>query len=120
MGHPDQGVTLQGLVEAFEQALAQVALSGIPRATHEQVLRRHRRQWPDWEDEAEVSDYMKALAIARLSEWRQPPDAETIRNLHGQVPLSAIDELVRQLARGGRTVVAFVGPEGATERALHP
>ena len=115
MAHPDHGVTLQGLVEAFEQALAQAARSGIPQATHDRVLRQHARQWPDWEDEAEASDYMKALAIARLSEWWQPPDAETIGNLHGQLPLSAIDELLRQIAGEGRTVVAFVGPEGATE-----
>lgn len=115
VAHPDQGVTLQGLVEAFERALAQTARSGIPQATHDPVLRRHARQWPDWEDEAHVSEYMKTLAIARLSEWRQPPAAETIRDVQGQLPLSAIDELLRQLAGEGRTVVAFVGPEGATE-----
>ena len=115
VAHPDHGVTLQGLVEAFERALAQVARSGIPRTTHDRVLRRYARQWPDWEDEAEASEYMKAVAIERLSEWRQPPDAETIRNLHGQLPLSAIDELLRQLAGEGRTVVAFVGPVGAIE-----
>ena len=115
MGYPDQGVTLQGLVEAFEQALAQAARSGIPQATHDRVLRRHARQWPDWKNEAEVSKYVKTFAIARLSEWRQPPDAETIRELHGQVPLSAIDELLGQLAGEGRTISAFVGSEGATE-----
>ena len=114
IGHPDQGVTLQELAEAFEQALAQAARSGIPRTTHDQVLRRHARQWPDWKDEAEVSEYMKALAIARLSEWRRPPDAETMRNLHGQLPLPAINELLRQLAGKGRTVIAFLGPEVAT------
>ena len=115
VAHPDHGVTLQGLVEAFEQALAQAARSGIPQATHDRVLRRHARQWPNWEDEAEASEYMKTLAIARLSEWRQPPDAETIRKLHGQMSLSAMDELLRQIAGEGRTVVAFVDPEGATE-----
>ena len=115
VAHPDHGVTLQGLVEAFEQTLAQAAHSGIPQATHDRVLRRHARQWPDWDDEAEASEYMKTLAIARLSEWRQPPDAETIRDVQGQLPLAAIDELLRQLAGEGRTVVAFVGSEDAAE-----
>ena len=115
VAHPDHGVTLQGLVEAFERALAQTARSGIPQATHDRVLRRHARQWPDWEDEAEASEYMKTIAIARLSEWRQPPAAETIGDVQGQLPLSAIDQLLRLLAGKGRTVVAFVGPEGATE-----
>ena len=113
--YPDQEVTLQGLVKAFEQALAQAARSGIPRSTYDKVLRQHARQWPNWEKEGEVSKYMKALAIERLSEWRQPPGAETIRKLHGQLPLSAIDDLLGQLAGEGRTVVAFVGPESATE-----
>ena len=58
---------------------------------------------------------MKTLAIARLSEWRQPPDSETIKNLYGQLPLSAIDELLRQIAGEGRTVVAFVSSEDAAE-----
>ena len=120
MGHPDQGVTLAELVEAFEQALAQTALSGIPRQTHERVLRQHARHWPDWEDEAEVSEFMRALAIERLSEWRQPPDVETMRALQGQLPLAAIDDLLRQLAGEGRTVVAFIGSEVAAEWALHP
>ncbi|MYG27344.1 MAG: insulinase family protein [Boseongicola sp. SB0677_bin_26] len=119
-GHPDQGVTLPELVEAFERALVQTARSGIPRKTHEKVVGQHVRQWPDWEDEAEVSKYMKALAIERLSEWRQPPDVETVRNLHGQLELSKIDGLLRQLSGDGRTVVAFIGREGAAEGALQP
>lgn len=114
-GHPDQGVTLPELVEAFERALAQSARSGIPRKTHEQVLGQHARQWPDWEDEAELSEFMRSLAIERLSEWRQPPDVETMRNLHGQLQLSAIDGLLRELAGEGRTVVAFIGSEGDAE-----
>lgn len=113
--YPVQEVTLLGLVKAFEQALAQAARSGIPRSTYDKVLRQHARQWPNWEKEGEVSKYMKALAIERLSEWRQPPDAETIRKLHGQLPLSAIDDLLGQFAGEGRTVVAFVGPKSATE-----
>ena len=114
-GHPDQGVTLPELVEAFERALVQSARSGIPRKTHEQVLGQHARQWPDWEDEAEVSEFMRAVAIERLSEWRQPPDVETMRALQGQLPLTAIDDLLRQLAGEGRTVVAYVGREGVSE-----
>ncbi len=115
VGHPDQGITFTDLVEAFERALLQTARAGIPWETHEKVLRQHVRQWPDWENETEVSEYMRALAIERLSEWRQPPDIETIRGLHGQLQLSAIDELLRQLAGDGRTVVAFIGPEVAAE-----
>ena len=114
-GHPDQGVTLPELVEAFERALVQAARSGIPRKTHAKVLGQHARQWPDWEDEAEVSEFMRSLAIERLSEWRQPPDVETMRALQGQLPLTAIDDLLRQLAGEGRTVVAYVGREGLSE-----
>ncbi len=108
VGHPDPGVTLERLAEALEQALAQAARSGIPRAAHDRVLRRHARHWPDWEDETEVSEYMKTLAAERLSEWRRHPDAGTTRIVQGQLALSAIDELLRQLAGNGRTVVAFV------------
>ena len=115
VGHPDQGITFTGLVEAFERALLQTARAGIPSETHEKVLRQHVRQWPDWEDETEVLEYMRALAIERLSEWRQPPDIETIRGLHGQLQLSAIDELLRQIAGVGRTVVAYIGSEVVAE-----
>ena len=108
VGHPDRGETLERFAEALEQALAQAARSGIPWATRDQVLRRHARQLPDREHEAEVSECMKTLAAERLSEWRQHPDAETTRNVQGQLALSAIDELLGQLAEKGRTVVAFV------------
>ena len=106
--HLDRGVTLERLAEALEQALAQAASSGIPRATRDQVHRRDARQLPNWEDEAEVSECMKTLAAERLSEWRQHPDAETTSSVQGQLVLSANDELLRQLAGKGRAVVAFV------------
>ena len=77
IGRPDRGVTMTGLVEAFEQALAQTASAGIPQATYDQVFRQHARKWPDWDSRSEVSRHMKELALARLSEWRPPPDAET-------------------------------------------
>ena len=115
IGRPDRGMTMTGLVDAFEQALAQTALAGIPQATHDQVFRQHARKWPDWDSPSEVSRHMKELTLARLSEWRPPPDAETIRELHDQLPLPAIDALLGQLAGEGRTVVAFIGPEGTTE-----
>ena len=115
VARPDRGVTLTRLIEAIEQVLAETASAGIPLATHDRIVEQHARRWPDWNDRAEVTEYMKALSLERLSQWRPPPDEETIRNLHGQLPLPAINDLLGELAGEGRTVVALINPEGAAK-----
>ena len=82
---------------------------------HDKILRQRSRQSPAWEDEAEVTGFMKVLAIERRSEWRQPPDAETVRRLHGQPQLLEINDLLVQLAGEGRTVVTLIGAENSAE-----
>ncbi len=109
---PDEGVSLERMRRAFEEAFEATARAGIPEETFARVRERFEHFWPDWSDEGEVADWMAGHVIDAVSARGAPLDVERIRALDRELDLTAINSLLGSYLRGGRTVVAFVGKQG--------
>lgn len=112
---PDTGVSLKELQTAFETTLSEVANGGIPEATYSRVLNRFDGFWPDWDDEDETARWMVDYVLDRVSNLREPLSERKLKRLHRGLSLDLTHALLRQLAGGGRTVIAFIGPEESFE-----
>lgn len=106
---PDRDVTLDRLQTAFETTLSATAAAGIPDETYQRVLLRFEDYWPDWSDPADTGEWMADYINNRLSAARSPLSAEALQALHHEMTPEAINDLLRQAARPGRTAAAFIG-----------
>lgn len=107
---PDRGVTLAALRAAFESALAEVSVTGIPETTYSRVFKRFRGFWPDWTDAEETEGWMARYVLDRVSALRVPLSKAELRQIGGALSIETANMLLRHLAGEGRTAVAFLGP----------
>ncbi len=112
---PDAGLSLAGLAAAFEATLAEVARAGIPAATHERVLTRFDRSWPDWDHPDETAGWMADYVLDRVGGLRMPLPQRELEALAAALAPEDVTALLRRIAGEGRTAIACIGPEETLE-----
>ncbi len=109
---PDEGVSLNRLKTSFEAVLASSARAGIPAATYTRVRKRFSDYWPEWLDRQKLARWMAGYVVDAVSARKTPLDVVQLGKLDSRITRDDLNDLLRQLVSGGRTVVAFVGNEG--------
>jgi len=112
---PDRDVSLATLQTAFETTFSEIAVSGIPEATFERVLKRFDGFWPDWSDTKETADWLASYVRDRVTSLREPLSVRELKRLQPALTLQSTNALLHQLAGPGRTASAFIGPEDSFE-----
>lgn len=112
---PDEGISLTVLREAFEDQLAASAQRGILEQTYHRIRRRFDANLPEPTDEIQVAEWMAQYALSRVAALREPLDERQRRRLVHEITLDSTNALLRQIADGGRTAIAFIGPEDRFE-----
>jgi hypothetical protein len=112
---PDRDVSLATLQTAFETTFSEIAVSGIPEATFERVLKRFDGFWPDWSDTKETADWLASYVRDRVTSLREPLSVRELKRLQPALTLQSTNALLHQLAGQGRTASAFIGPEDSFE-----
>lgn len=111
---PDRGVTL-GMVQArIIGALAQLAADGVPVASYQRVSDRFW-YWPDWQDDAQLADWMASYVTDMAAIQRMPKSQADLRAMDAPIPRSAINDILRALAGTGRSAAAYIGPREVFE-----
>lgn len=112
---PDEGVSLTDLRDAFEDQLIVSAQRGILDQTYHRIRRRFEASLPEPTDETQVADWMAQYVLRRVAALREPLDERQRRRLVHDITLDSTNALLLQLADGGRTAIAFTGPEDRFE-----
>ncbi len=112
VAYPDTGVTLEYMRAAFEAALEDTIAAGFPERTFTRVLARFETYWPDWQDRGDTADWMAAYVADVITVRREPLDIAALQVLREQMDLASLNNLLKQFENDGRTVVAYIGPEG--------
>lgn len=108
---PDRDVSLTVLRDAFEAALREAAVNGIPEETFLRVRARDDGFGPDWDDADDTAAWMTSYVLNRVSVARVPLSAAALKRIDEDVSLTRANLLLSALAGAGRTASAFIGPE---------
>lgn len=112
---PDVGVSLSQMQTTFEATLTQIGTAGIPEETFDRVLDWFDGFWPNWSDPEETAEWMTDYVVDRVSVLREPLNESTLKQIENDLTLRDTNEILQLLSSGGRTTVAFIGPEDRFE-----
>ena len=107
--HPDQGVSLETLLVAFETALSETAEDGIPvesfkRIRHRYIDRLERR------DDPERFAFREVLSVVERRIGEAPRELSGYREYAHKIKREQVDSLIRLLAGPGRVVATKALP----------
>ncbi len=103
--NPDDGITLQTLLDSFETNMAQIAKNGISAQTFETVKSLYIA---NLRDQPRPAPGVKALAMESIASRQIPQTREQRLQSLRDVSLADLDALLKHLTGNGRTVIRLV------------
>ena len=106
-GRPDQDVALPALSSAFDDAMAYLALNGIPEDTFQKIKDRVIADWSRIDD---VPGTIYRNTIASVRNREEPYDLQDNIAAVKAYTLADLDRMIRALANPDRKVIRYVKP----------
>lgn len=107
--HPDTGVSLEQLQQAFELTLSE-APDAMTEASYQRIVDRQEDSWPNWRDKSELRDWMVDYSIGQIRRLRQPLSVKKLKSLSAYSSYEQIKSLLIAINGEGRTAITHFTP----------